>query len=97
MNKYISLDESDGAEYISDIEADVSAFWGIARARMNQGIWTQRDGTQISVRDMSKKHIENSIAMLKRGNSIFKDGWIAVFERELANREYIRKCVNEDW
>lgn len=86
-----------GAELLSDIEADAEVFFGIAESRLNQGLWTMRDGTQISVKDMSRRHIENTIAMLERGNSIFKEPWIEVFENELKNRDYIRKCANEGW
>lgn len=85
-----------GAEYLADIEAERAAFFGIAQAMIDQGLWTQRDGTQISVRDMTRSHIENTIAMLERGDSIFKQKWIAVFRNELKNRDYIRKCA-EGW
>lgn len=86
-----------GAELLSDLEVEESVFFGIAEARLNQGLWTTRDGAQIRVKDMSRRHIENTIAMLKRGNSIFKQSWIEVFENELKNRDYIRKCANEGW
>lgn len=53
---------------------------------IDEGIWTQRDGTRIRVTDMTIQHIINTIRMLKRGNAFFKDEWIKVFTQELQRR-----------
>ena len=64
---------------------------------IRRGIWTQRDGTEIDVRDMTRNHILNTIAMLQRNGGFRSNSWINRFEKELENREYIRKCANENW
>ena len=64
---------------------------------IRRGIWTQRDGTEIDVRDMTRNHILNTIAMLKRNGGFRSNSWIRRFEKELEDREYIRKCANENW
>lgn len=64
---------------------------------IRRGIWTQRDGTEIDVRDMTRNHILNTIAMLQRNGGFRSNSWIKRFEKELEDREYIRKCANENW
>ena len=71
----------------SSAEEHRALYMEIARDNIREGKWIQRDGTVINVRDMSDKHIRNTIAMLLRGNSIFKGAWIERFEKELNRRE----------
>lgn len=76
-----------------EYEANIQAIEDAIR----RGIWEQRDGTKIDVRDMTRNHILNTIAMLKRNGGFRSDSWISRFEKELEDREYIRKCANENW
>lgn len=83
-----------GEEYLLEQEVE----WLLWRAeqfrRIENKIWTQRDGTHIKVQDMTERHINNCIRMLKRdkNESInchrdIKDAWIVVFEDELKRRK----------
>lgn len=76
-----------------EYEANIQAIEDAIR----RGIWTQRDGTEIHVRDMTRNHILNTIAMLQRNGGFRSDSWIRRFEEELEDREYIRKCANDNW
>lgn len=78
---------------ISDYEANVQAL----DDEIRRGIWRQKDGTRIQVRDMTRNHILNTIAMLQRNGGFRSNSWISRFEKELEDREYIRKCANENW
>lgn len=86
-----------GEDWIADHGYDKELLRERIRYNQERGIWIQKDGTEISIKDMTKSHIRNTIAMLKKNGGMGSTGWIAVFEEELANRDYIRKCVNEDW
>lgn len=79
--------------YGSDISAEMEVMEAINEWNIKNGMWTQRDGSTISIRKMTKRHIKNCIAMLERGNSPFAEEWIHRFEGELAFREYIEKIV----
>lgn len=61
---------------------------------IKDGDWTMRNGKEINVREMSRSHIRNCIAMLERGNSLFADEWIERFKQELSFREYVEKIAN---
>ena len=85
-----------GEDYLADYSYEIQDARERIRQEQKQGIWTQKDGTKISVRDMSRGHIKNTIAMLRKGG-MGSTGWIDVFEKELAFRDYVRKCANENW
>ena len=78
---------------ILDYEANVQAL----EDEIRRGIWRQKDETKIQVRDMTRNHILNTIAMLQRNGGFRSNSWINRFEKELEDREYIRKCANENW
>lgn len=48
--------------------------------------WTQRDGTQVAVRDMMPEHIRNVLNMYEQGRLTLPYAWVATFRRELERR-----------
>lgn len=81
--------------YGEEIAAEYYAYEGLIHSKIANGIWTMRDGAEINIREMSRKHLRNTIAMLKRKEemTIYDEEWVAVMERELNFREYIDKIV----
>lgn len=59
------------------------------------GIWTQRDGTQINIEDMSVKHLRGAMFVAQRAaqRAIFSDeehlwnDWVSVLLSEIGRRE----------
>ena len=68
---------------ILDYEANVQAL----EDEIRRGVWRQRDGTKIDVRDMTRNHILNTIAMLQGNGGFGSSSWIKRFEKELEDRE----------
>ena len=67
---------------ILDYEANVQA----TDKEIRRGIWRQKDGTKIDVRDMTRNHILNTIAMLQRNGGFRSNSWINRFEKELGGK-----------
>lgn len=47
---------------------------------MNHKTWTMRDGTQVLIKDMSDRHLINTIKMLRRNVGLYKSGLVEVSE-----------------
>ena len=61
--------------------------------RLMKGLWTQKDGKQISVRDMTVSHILNCIRMLQGNHDDTSKGWVKRFRDELQSRDNLTVCV----
>lgn len=54
----------------------------------SEGYWITNEGTKLSMKDMSEKHIKNCINMLEqRPKDIIYTAYIKAFKKELKNRE----------
>lgn len=82
-----------GEELLEEIYVADAIHYAVNEKNISEGIWTMRDGNQINIKDMSRQHLRNTIAMLERGDSPFADEWIIRMTAELNFREYIDKIV----
>ena len=102
-NDHIESDIANGM--VSDIEAlndeydreprpSKEAFFD---KKIKEGVWVQRDGSEIRIKDMKDSHIRNCINILKRkqdydptDKSSIANKYIQRFKKELSKRELER-------
>ena len=76
--------------------------------KADRGIWTQKNGEEINIKDMTDSHIQNTINMLKRRDcDSIDEYWIMTFEAEqqarkgkkvkvMTNKEVINSMSTEE-
>ena len=76
-----------GSDYVSEMEAEYGALEYHIENEARQGVWTTKEGKRIPIRQMSTRHLENTIRMLERNNSgdIYFP-WICRMQEELDRR-----------
>lgn len=82
-----------GREAAIEMEIDADIAYMQHMSRMAKGMWTKKDGKQISVHDMTVSHILNCIKMLQDNHDDISEGWLNVFREELQDRDGVTVCV----
>lgn len=78
-------------DWLADMAVDAEIWYEEENRRIGDGIWQQKDGTEIRVKDMESSHIENCIRMLQRqikeyGADDIREAWLDAFWMELKER-----------
>lgn len=82
-----------GREAAIEFEIDEMVAYEQHMNRLMKGLWTQKDGKQISVRDMTVNHILNCIRMLQGNHDDISEAWVNRFRDELKSRDNLTVCV----
>lgn len=77
-----------GSEWIVENAWKLDLLIDEIETKAREGIWETKDGRKMRIKDMSTRHIENTIAMLKRNDSFdIYLPLIGIMEKELERRE----------
>jgi len=82
-----------GREAALEMEIDADVAYHQHMTRLMKGLWTQKNGKQISVHDMTVNHILNCIRMLQGRHDDITEGWLQRFREELQDRDNLTVCV----
>lgn len=82
-----------GREAALEMEIDADVAYHQHMTRLMKGLWTQKNGKQISVHDMTVNHILNCIRMLQGRHDDITEGWLKRFREELHDRDNLTVCV----
>ena len=92
------MEPSYGEEWMTETLINREIWYQRNMDLLNSGIWTQKDGTKISISKMTNSHMQNCINMLKRKldkntENEFTELWINRFEKELEFRQYVKNIA----
>lgn len=82
-----------GREAALEMEIDADVAYHQHMTRLMKGLWTQKNGKQISMHDMTVNHILNCIRMLQGRHDDISEGWLQRFREELQDRDNLTVCV----
>lgn len=80
----------------------LAGYWGpedeaLLISEKTNPYWKTKDNREIRLRDMSDKHIRNTLSVLERKEYACPVtlAWIDIFNEELGFREYVRRIIND--
>ena len=82
-----------GREAAIEMEIDAEIVYQQHMTRLMKGLWTKKNGEQISIRDMTVNHILNCIRMLQGRHDDISEAWVNRFREELQDRDNLTVCV----
>ena len=76
-----------GSEYVFESYANEEEMRMKIEQQAANGIWTTNDGRKLSVREMTRNHIENTMKYIRRNDKTdMMMPWLMVFRNELIRR-----------